>query len=271
MLSLVLQQLISLNNECIHQMKPDDMESLRKVLFVFQQALSILRNKAHSRDTSARATNAAGDECPWKQSDTEMDGTHSLQLLTPVQYGSFEQVRPVVETYCVYETPFLLRINHVTDLCDAECEEEAMNVISATLLFNFSVLCHQYGIKQAKLSASASLLTAAKLYKVLIGLLHGFINAAVVEGKHNELEESYYDYFLLLLSIAYSNLGLLYFELQMYEECDMFMTKLSELLLKQSNVTEKCRISGFYEVILEVTMNVKVWMLCAPSPVAVAA
>lgn len=271
MLQLVLQKLICLNNESIRQVQPDDVESQRTSLCLLQQALCVLRNEACTDSDTSSEVASSTDEY-----QLHLNMKPTVKLFTHELPCHFEASSTFTsEPFYFYDSPFLLQTSSKSENCNLQlvCEEKAIRLVSATLLFNFSLVCHRYGMSQAKVSSTSSLLTAMKLYKVLIGLLSGIISTTDVEMEQNDEHPSHDDehYFVLLLSIAYNNLSLCYFDLQMYAECDMYMKKLNEWLVSHSFIFEGLWVSDYNKVVHEITMNVNYWKLSTPSAVAVAA
>jgi hypothetical protein len=279
--SKVLQDVLLMNNNCIHQMEQqNDTSNLLSALHVLQCALRMLRNEA------AESSKIDTTTCDSLASASLSSSFHSYQPETSLQVGAHmrfalsksteQSTSTQSDVFFIYDRPLLLHVTHSESHDNINDDKDIMSFIGATLLFNFAVVCHRYGRTQDGNNRTTLLLHAAKLYTVLIELLNDII---VTKASTNDLPESNDEAvchtcsIFLLLTITYSNLGLIYFDLDKYAECHECMVTLNELLLDQNEFYEiiPVRFNFFDPLINEVKMNVKFWKLYVPSSVAVAA
>jgi hypothetical protein len=287
--SRVLQDVLLMNNNCIHQIEQqNDTNNLLGALHVLQCALRMLRNEAAEITKMERVSSVTNSSSPPSpssffhpyQPESSLQVGARLHLLLPRSSVASTSIQS--EIFYVYDRPLLLQVTN-TDSDDGMKDDKGiMSFTGATLLFNFAVVCHRYGRTQLGDNRATLLLHAARLYSVLIELLNDIIVTKVSSNEitetNDELPESNDDKavchtcsIVLLLTLTYSNLGLIYFELNRYAECHECMITLNELLLDQNEFYELLKFSYFDPLICEVKMNVKFWRLYVPSSVAVAA
>jgi hypothetical protein len=75
----------------------------------------------------------------------------------------------------------------------------------------------------------------------------------------------------LLLTLAYNNLGLTYYELSMQAEYNECMMRLNDVFGSQNGLFDFIRSSCFDDVIEEIKLNAIYWKSFLPSPIALAA
>ena len=285
MMPHLLRQVMIVNNDCIHeiQLVPDEPERLIHAFHTLERALSMLRNESSVADMDFSNEQECGNGGQDESSSPHIPDrpTQRNALIPSRQRCSFPHIdtheyeNSTYELFHLYDRPLLF---HVPDESGHD-ENYTLNFVSATVLFNLSLICHLYAMTASERSRSDLLPIARKLYLVLIELLGEVATKSEVSSPQvtntivdsNGSQLSLANDNILLSILTYHCLGHLYLELGSLAESSECLMKIQDIFLSQNDCFESNRWSDFDDIIDEIKLNILFWKLYEPSPIAIAA
>jgi hypothetical protein len=177
--------------------------------------------------------------------------------------------------YCL-GCPILFQLDNI-DSCDIDgVGNDITSLVSATLLLNLAVVCHQYAMTQSEVSHTTSLLRHASkvnhlLHKLLLGMIATWVTSPSNVMKNQTPETYNVSNIVLLMTIMYNNLGCLYFELDMVTAGRECMAKLADFSLQYDDYYRVFQSGCFEPIIEQVKLNIIFCKFYVPSRIATAA
>jgi hypothetical protein len=284
----LLQQVMHVNNDCVHRVmnQPNGSDSLVYSFQALHHAVSVLRDEAVVTDSISTMGTSASPHMP---SSVAAFATTSNQQL---QHNSVLAATNLLHLACLTgRDPALVSVSENKSgtfyFCDRmilfqnpdtkvqDGDDVTMALISSTLLFNFAIICYRYGMQHSDTKKTLLLQRASKIYTVVIELLlHTMMTSSVATKTfsiYNDGALHQVGNIELLLTLAYNNLGLTYYELCMYAEYNECMIRLNDVFGTQNGIFDLIRPTCFDDIIEEIKLNAIYWKSFAPSPIALAA
>lgn len=290
----MLQQVMYVNNDCVHRVmnKTNGSDNLVYSFQALHHAVSVLRDEAVVTDSVSTMATSASPHMP--SSDAAFATTSYQQLqhnsvlaatasLAPTNLlhlacltGCDPALVSVSENKCgtfYFCDRMILFQNPDTNIQDGD--DATMALISSTLLFNFAIICYRYGMQHSDTKKTLLLQRASKIYSVVIELLlHTMMTSSLATKTfsiYNDGALHQVGNIELLLTLAYNNLGLTYYELCMHAEYNECMIRLNDVFGTQNGIFDLIRPTCFDDIIEEIKLNAIYWKSFAPSPIALAA